>query len=99
MVKWTNTKITVQGRDGPKDIMALCKGIFAIHDNIEFPHLKTLTHIPSGYYIISESTKHKLYRAAKELSLLDWHNISPDESNQPETFDKDKFRAIQRRYD
>ena len=97
-MKWSNeTTITVYTNPDrtPKDIKARCKGIFAIHDDLDEPETKTLTHIPSGMSLISKSGTHSLYRAVKQLSSLDWTGVEDGEKI-PETFDIEKFRSIQR---
>ena len=102
-MKWSNAKITIyvwsdDGKNSArKDIIAKCKGIFAIHDNYNNPEFKTLTHIPTGKLLIAESSTMKLYKATKQLELLDWEGV--DEGKKPpKTFNLEKFREVQQLY-
>jgi len=101
IMKWVNTKITIQTHDGEKVVDAKCKGIFAIHDFItnkeKYKKYKTLTHIPTGVAIILTATIEQLYRAVKQLDKLDWTNVENGEKP-PATFDLELFKKIQNEF-
>jgi len=104
MAKWKNKKIKIfiHGDDGnpvEKNITAAVYSCFAIHEN-ENENCEhepfTLTHVPSGHFIL-HSTIGRLQRAAREFKALPWHLVKNDQEI-PDGFDFEKFKSIQSCY-